>query len=197
MQVATSRNYHHMLGNIDVIDLLDGKQDGDDLSKAGVLPFIREGNSIMFFLMRPVPQRPDLGPPEFQIAKGTRRIREGGQWCDITSRHMPLKDLSRVEDLLTTAVREGQEELGLRVDNIARLYKGRVFAFRSATTGKAKQMLVHAVEVLDRDQFDEPNMEAGSRPECRWLSPEACRMQAREDHYVIVDEFYRALSSRN
>lgn len=63
--------------------------------RAGVIPFIFEGDTLLMLFMRP--SSPDFGGDQFQIAKGKVEDKEGFQ---------------------DAALREGREELGLFKGNV-------------------------------------------------------------------------------
>ena len=63
--------------------------------RAGVIPFIFEGDQLLMMFMRP--SHPDYGGDQLQIAKG--KVEDN-------------------EDTKETALREGREELGLFKGNI-------------------------------------------------------------------------------
>ncbi|MDE3061179.1 MAG: hypothetical protein KGJ06_09220, partial [Pseudomonadota bacterium] len=77
------------------------------ITKAGVVPFLRD--PLRFYLMKPVARHKDLPPPKFQIGKGTRMMRVGGEWQDID---VSVPAGAETEHLAETALREGIEELG-------------------------------------------------------------------------------------
>jgi hypothetical protein len=201
MTGPVSVRYRHIIGDAEVLplyDSLDEELSHPVMSKAGVLPlYIPETGPVRFYVMQPQSSYPDLGPPEFQIAKGTRRMRVSGKWRDISSRDFPITDLSRAEDLLMTAMREGKEEIGLRTENIRRLFWGKRFAFASATQGFERSMMLFVVEVHHPDHFDEPDAYSAKTAARRWLTLAECQELTRPDHRAIVEALVERLCALN
>lgn len=196
MVAPSPYRYKHILGETPIIDMYKERVEvkEESVGKAGVLPFyVKPDGTYMFYLMRPQALHLELGPPELQIAKGTRRIRHSGKWRDVSLRDFPIRDLSRAEDILVTAIREGAEEIGLRTDNIQELYWGKVFAFASASMGGEKYMMVFAANIIDPEAFEEPDDITAKTGECRWVSLKESETQARDDHYSIINEIHTAL----
>jgi len=158
--------------------------------KVGILPFMVTHNQIEILFMRPKAEREALGLPQFQIAKGTRRINISGQWCDMREDDLVYADESFHESLLDTAIREGHEEIGLRAENIVRLFDLGVFYFISASRGTKKPLHLFAAEIKEKHdfaRFEESTSETG------WLTPEAFVEQGRADHVAILQEAMQKL----
>ncbi len=162
-------------------------------NKAGVVPFVRQ-EGFSFFLMKPVSTSPDLGEPPFQICKGTRQYQlPDGSWQDIrdgAGQHADIK-----ETLAATALREGIEELGLKLDNINQLLDMGAFNFSSATTGKTKYMWLFAAEVHAADNFLSDAETTPSTQERKWLNCADFQSIGRKDHVNILAEIERKLIS--
>lgn len=131
-------------------------------TKAGVVPFMR--GPYRYYLMKPVAKNLERGLPEFQICKGTRENQE-----------TPTQ----------TALREGVEELGLKIQNIKQLFDVGLYGFSSATTGKSKEMWLFAAEMKSEDFSDEVESTTAERG---WFSLQEFEVVGREDHrYILRD----------
>ena len=90
-----------------------------------------------------------------------------------------------MESLAETALREGIEELGLRLKNIKQLLDVGPYRFSSATTGKSKEMWLFAAEMASGDFSADV---APTTAERVWLSLEEFDIAGREDHrYILRD----------
>ncbi len=162
-------------------------------NKAGVLPFVREGG-FSYFFMKPVSTSPDLGEPPFQICKGTRQYQmPDGTWQDIRDgigQHADMK-----ETLAATALREGIEELGLKLDNIHQLMDMGAFNFSSATTGKTKYMWLFAAEIRQPDNFLSAAETTPSTQERKWLNCADFGVVGRKDHLYILKAIEASLQA--
>ncbi len=159
---------------------------------AGIVPVEINGKNVRIWLMRPEARKPHLPPPEFQIGKGTRMRRgaEQGGWHDLTETDMPLSDDSTIqaESLLRTAVREGEEELGVLPTNIERLWDVGVFSFTSASTGAAKQMWLYVAALHDVNLLQRPDKQYGHTQECHWLDLSTDLVLIRPDHADVLQD---------
>lgn len=107
-------------------------------TRAGIVPFIRlNEEEIQVYLM--IPSDPDYGGIEPQIAKGM---------------------VDPGEELEFTAIREGEEELGLKKTN---LIGSPVLGWSGEVKGMSDMytMSVYVVEVKDPDDFNKPHYETG------------------------------------
>lgn len=95
-----------------------------------------------------------------------------------------------VEFLAVTALREGIEELGLKLENIKQLYDVGAYDFSSATSGNAKQMWLFAAEMSADDFSDDV---ADSTAGCGWLSLAEFDVAGREDHRYILRDIEKKL----
>lgn len=156
-------------------------------NKSGVVPFTRIDGVFQYYVMKPCGKAPDLGKTTFQICKGTRQfLNKTGSWQDIRSEE--AQDADTKETLAATALREGIEELGLKLDNIVRLWDMGAFSFTSATTGKTKYMWLFSAEVRNRDEFLPKAQVASSTEERRWVSLDEFRVVGRHDHVYILGQ---------
>lgn len=172
----------------------------DDLYLAGVVPFkVTRAHGFEWYVVKPDAKKPDLPPPPFQIAKGTRQMRDGKLWRDIEKEDRPYTTIhggdshELLEPLLHTALREGREELGLDIENIAMLWDAGVHRFASASTQKLKYMQLYPLKLHNDTQFFAPDAEVGKSAECVWL--EADNDTLREDHAAILRDIELFLKS--
>jgi 8-oxo-dGTP pyrophosphatase MutT (NUDIX family) len=128
--------------------------------KAGVVPFLDDGRALFA-----VPSDSHFGGAEPAIAKG----RVDGE-----------------ESVKDAAVREGEEELGLRKSNMA----AEPFLGWSGTlTGldATYKMSVYAVLVKDEDAFDKPDYETKST---HWFTRQEFMTKGRKSQHEIMDKIF-------
>lgn len=178
------------LRRVSVTPLREADEGGESYVKCGVVPFSRDGETVRFYVMKPRGHVPALGAPTFQICKGTRMyFRPEIGWRD-----MPAADVSGLKETLAeTALREGIEELGLKLDNIAALFDLGGFSFSSATTGKEKRMWLFAAALEHDDDFLRDAEIALSTAERRWLTAEEFASLGRPDVRYILPIIERRL----
>jgi hypothetical protein len=169
--------------NFDVISLYDKTVALPAVTKVGIVPFILPSMKIM--VMKPKAEAKHLGEPSFQIAKGTRRIYINENWCDMREDDLRYADESFHETLIGTALREGQEEIGLKSTNIKRLFDMGGFTFVSASRGVVKPLHLFAAEIADENDFSEFEATTG---EARWMTPEEFMAEGRADHAAIIQK---------
>lgn len=157
------------------------------IGKAGIVPFIPDATTEnwRFYVMRPIPKKPELGAPPLQLGKGTRMVQIGSKWKDIRKDQLP-EDATDIEPLAETALREGIEELGLHLDNITRLWDLGPHSFRSASKGEVKWMWLFAARVHDPAHFLPDSAIAKSTAERRWISLGEARGMLRADHVPML-----------
>jgi hypothetical protein len=157
----------------------------DYYTKAGLVPFKRSSDGYVFYVMKPVARQKDLGPPDFQLCKGRRmhwRAEDG--WRDFRD---PVAPAGEKEALAVTALREGIEELGIRLSAISALLDFGPYDFASARTGKGKRMWLFACEMAKADVLPDAEV-AGVTSERRWLSvPEFTAVGRSDHHYILRD----------
>jgi hypothetical protein len=187
---TTATAYVH---NFNIVPLYDNSSAVPQVIKVGILPFtglqgagLQEDFKIL--VMKPFAEKEILGTPQFQIAKGTRRINISGSWCDMRLDDLHYADESFHEPLIDTALREGNEEIGLRAHNIKTLFDLGGFTFISASRGTQKLMHMFAADILNRDDF---GMFESTTSETRWMTPEEFEHQGRPDHVLILREVVR------
>lgn len=122
--------------------------------RSGVIPYyIDDDNEIQMYFMKP--SDPKFGGPDFQLAKG--RIDDG-------------------EDAERTALREGEEELGLKSENIRyHQFVGNHYFNETHT--------VYIARIKDPNNFNTPCYETG---ETRWMTPQQFEDDGRQLHRELV-----------
>jgi len=137
-------------------------------AKSGIVPFtVNDGIIRMLFM---TPSDPFYGGPDPQIAKGG--IDEG-------------------ETSEITAVREGIEELGLRLENVVSVV--RVVEPTAIEPERDYVLEVFAAEVKDPAAFDRPHYETGS---VHWLTIDEFAVIGRPAHRSIVSDIHQFISRR-
>lgn len=128
---------------------------GKKTIRAGLVPFYKDddGQVRMMFMM---PSEEKYGGMVFQIAKG--RVDEG-------------------ENPFQAAVREAEEELGLRSANIKWIKKCGIFL-------NTHHIYVAELDTMDDSDFDEPCFETS---QTAWLTPTEFFRNGRRLHFPIVD----------
>ena len=149
-----------------------------EIRKAGIVPFLRA--PLRYYVMTPAAAKPELGLPEFQLCKGTRMYQAHGVWHDMKG-HVP--DGAPLEDLAATSLREGIEELGLKLSNIAQLVTFGEYRFTSATSRMEVALWMLAAEIKNPDDFGAPH---ASTAECRWMTLSEFHQHGRPDHAHIL-----------
>ena len=160
-------------------------------TKAGVVPFMRS-SPRRYYMMRPASKIAGLGDAPFQICKGTRmHYSDKLGWHDIRK---PADRLPQAETLLQTALREGIEEMGLKLTNITRLIELGAYGFASVTTGRSKSMWLYGAEMISPNDFLPAADIASSTAECRWFGLQEFCAEGREDHRYILSDIDSRLS---
>ena len=152
-------------------------------------------------MYKPVAAHDDLAPPEFQICKGTRRVKNGasdadGKWRDIKKDDYPIGDDIIAEEWVQTAIREGEEEIGLIKDNIEDMLYFGVADYKSQRTEKTKYMHVFACEVIDKNNFAQPDLVEGKTAERKWCDIDWFSKYGRKDHINIISVVNSCLGRR-
>lgn len=131
------------------------------LYRAGIVPYYIENDTL--FMMFMVPSDSQFGGVNPQISKG--KMEEG-------------------ETPEETAVREGEEELGLRRGNILNLFHVGNFMGRTE---------VYAAAIGDRTDFGKFNFETRKT---MWLTEEQFDQQGRDLHKPVVKAVVRAIKKK-
>jgi len=126
--------------------------------RAGVIPFIEENGEVHMLFMKP--SIPKFGGDSYQIAKGKKE--EG-------------------ESMEDTALREGQEELGLFEGNIIRLEEIGVWLGRTT---------FYIAQIKDKELFGDPHHETCS---VKWLTLSEFVNEGRSLHIPIVKAAHRRI----
>lgn len=167
-------------------DALADAEPRKHINKAGIVPLIEE-NCIQIMLIKPRPKKKDLGPPSWQLIKGTRMVRTSTGWEDFKPIDKKVNE-TLLEPLLCAALREGMEEAGLMLENIASLGSLGVYDFKSATTGDKKSMELFALLMKDKDSFYWPDENHKYTIDLKWFDlhnlPEDIRPDALD---IILD----------
>ncbi len=186
---------HSFLQQRSVISLVAGEAvSSAHILKAGVVPFIRlekkegqqaEQGAFLYFLMKPVARHERLAPPAFQLCKGTRMTREREAWRDLRDGEEAGVE---AEAVAVTALREGIEELGLRLEGIVKLLELGPYRFSSAKTGRKRHMWLFAAEMESMESFQPDAEVAPTTAERQWLSLAEFDIVGRNDHrYILRD----------
>jgi 8-oxo-dGTP pyrophosphatase MutT (NUDIX family) len=131
--------------------------------KFGAVPWFQKNNRI--FMMFMVPSNRNFGGDRPQIAKGGQDAGE-----------------SRIH----SAVREAQEELGLKASNIKQLLPQ---AVTETVQGDdhSYQLTVYAVEIKNAEDFDQPHYETGS---VHWMTLEDFLIRGRQNQASVVRKIH-------
>lgn len=135
--------------------------------KAGFVPYqIYLGVPVFMFM---IPSDPRYGGPDPQIAKGM---------------------IDAGEDELTAAMREAEEELGLRQSNIIS------HTIKHVTNDKkgAVSMSIYMGQVKSIRDFDKPHYETGS---IHWLTLDQFKKVGKVSHLHIVEMIHGLLTKQS
>jgi len=161
--------------------------------KAGIIPFVREAGEIRYLMMKPVAKKGALTPPSFQICKGTRMyLHRGSGWRDMKAGDEPVEGK---EPLVVTALREGIEEVGLKLEAIASLQDVGPHKFSSETTGKNKYMWLFTAELGSAEALLPVAEVAHTTAERGWLTLAEFSQTGRIDHRAIISDIENRLLS--
>lgn len=136
--------------------------------RAGLIPYLRGEDGVYRYLMM-VSSDAKFGGPRPMISKG--KIEEG-------------------EDELGCAIREAEEELGFKRDNVRGDFI-HVFAGRIELFSGAYDLTVYGVQILDRYDFDKWCDETEFTT---WMTLESFKVKGRKDHVRFVEELERKIS---
>lgn len=161
------------------------------INKAGIVPLV-EDKTVQILLIKPRPKKKDLGPPSWQLVKGTRMVQTDSGWQDFKPIDKRV-DESLLEPMLCAALREGIEEAGLQLDNIASLGSLGVFDFISATNGDKKSMELFALLIKDKQAFDWPGENHAHTIDVKWFDIHNLPDDMRPDAKVIVEQIRQKL----
>jgi 8-oxo-dGTP pyrophosphatase MutT (NUDIX family) len=138
--------------------------------RAGLIPFLRDENGKVHYLMM-VASDPKFGGPRPMISKGK---------------------IERGETPLGCAIREAEEELGLKQRNLRgpfhELFEGRVELYSCAYN-----LYVFGAEIQDRYDFDKWCDETSHT---EWHDLESFRSCGRRDHITFVEKLEEVLTQQ-
>lgn len=188
-----NKEYHSKRNYPQLILLRDGKKEIEQVTKVGIIPFIPHEEDALwqYKLMKPHAEPGHPGnAPEFQIAKGTRRINMGGGWCDMRDDDLLNADPVFYENLVDTALREGREEIGLKRSNVRRMYDIGVFSITSARKRIQKRVHVFAAYMISADDFGDFESKTA---QTEWMTMARIEAEGREDNIPILRNVHEAL----
>lgn len=170
----------------------------DEIDKAGTVPFFRdEKGQFHYYVMKPKPTKSELGPPEWQLAKGTRQYcSEDGKWFEVKDSSPDNFAHLKPESFARAAVREAKEELNLDPRNIAQLYDLGISKFISESKRTEKEVVMYAAEVIN-SKIEALNVADKNCPtaECAWMTLEEFKTKGvgRKDHANILESMEKSL----
>jgi 8-oxo-dGTP pyrophosphatase MutT (NUDIX family) len=189
-----NKEYHSKINYPRLILLREKQSEPELVTKVGIIPFLphTEEGEWQFMLMKPHSElgHPGGAAPEFQIAKGTRRINMGGGWCDMRDDDLINADPIFCENLIDTALREGEEEIGLKRNNIVKLFDMGVFSIVSARRGFRKPIHIFAAEMNQAHDFGEFEPKTA---EVVWITSQQIKSGIRGDHVIILQSVHERL----
>lgn len=188
---ATIQDYLQQHTVLSIVPTIALTQPPDKILKIAIIPFVKK-LGLEYYFMKPRASKSELELPDFQICKGTRmHYFEGIGWRDIQS-GFPIESLREL--LVETGLREGIEELGLKLSNINQLFDIGAYNFSSASTGELKQMWVFAAEIVDVEDFLPENEIEEKTAQRAWLSAGEFVKIGRIDHRPIIADIDKKLS---
>jgi 8-oxo-dGTP pyrophosphatase MutT (NUDIX family) len=136
------------------------------VEKAGIIPYRHDGRELRMMFM--ISSDPKYGGPLPQISKGYVDP------TDKSSKH--------------AAIREGEEELGLKLDNTT-YQEQSVYNVLKGTIQDEKEytFALYAVEVKDEFDFNQPHFETGA---VVWMTAEQFMNGGREAHKELVKQAF-------
>lgn len=161
------------------------------LNKSGLVPYHTETGEVL--LMKPVAKHKDLNPPGWQIAKGTRMMQHGNHWHDMKKPSADF-DAEKAEPLACTALREGIEEAGLKLQNVKSLKDCGTQTFYSASSGNQKQMAVFLCYVKNKNDFHGAHKIAATTAETAWFPLNSLPSDVRQDNIAILELIRKTLA---
>lgn len=158
----------------------DGEGGG---TRGCLLPFLAQtGHLRRYYLMKPQARHKHLEPPLFQLCKGKRMTKRVGGWKDAEEGDEGM----HLESLPATALREGIEELGLRLDAIESLHAAGGYMFDSVSGKERRRLWLMAALMRPQAEFDEPDADAADTESCTWLTLDEFAACGRKDHIDIL-----------
>jgi 8-oxo-dGTP pyrophosphatase MutT (NUDIX family) len=150
-----------------LITLLESNSFKKDTTKAGVLPYFRNGDKVEFLFMKS--SNPEFGGPDFAISKG---------------------HIDAGEHPAQAALREGAEELGLKWSNI--IPRTSKVGWIGKITGLTSTyvMTIFTFQVKSKTDFNTPHYETG---ETKWMTAEEFSKIGRSNQKHIVEHIAAAI----
>ena len=159
-----------------------------EVNKAGIIPLYKK----KMLLIKPWAKKKHLGPPPWQLIKGTRMYRSSFGFKDY-KKASDIESEQQLEPLLCTALREGMEEAGLKLENIDGIAPLGTHSYRSISTGKEKFMALYALEMKSKTNFDWPDAHHPVTEEMEWFNPNKLSDDVREDAADIIKQVTQTL----
>lgn len=133
--------------------------------KSGMIPYVIEDGEPLFLFM--IPSNPAYGGSKPSISKGHV---DGGESTE------------------QAAIREAEEELGLKRSNI--IPDSIQLVWHSTLTGDTESydFFVYVCRVTSKADFNEPHYETGST---HWLTAKEFENKGRRTHVTIVNSAYK------
>ena len=131
--------------------------------RAGAIPYYRENGKIYMLFF--IPSDAAFGGTKYQISKG--HLDEG-------------------ETTTEAAVREAEEELGLKKSNIKTIKLGSIDEIEGMS--KSYELYTYLIEVNNKNDFGPTTFET---KETKWLTFEEFQKVGRGSHLGIVKSVYR------
>jgi len=129
--------------------------------RAGTVPYYIEDDGVIKFLfMTPIEEDQRYSGSSFQIAKGKQEENE---------------------PLIETAMREAEEELGLRRNNILNFFKAGTFLGRTD---------IYIAKIMDPEAF---NTVTDETDEVMWLTLDEFLDIGRDIHKPVMEEIYNII----
>lgn len=153
------------------------------INKAGILPIYKQ----KVLLIKPKEKKKHLGAVPWQLIKGTRMFQSKDKWQDYDDLSRP-PEAKTLEPLLCTALREGIEEAGLILKNIAFVGLLGDHAYQSTTTGKEKIMQLFAVGIEDKKAFHWPDKKHPVTDVMEWFDAGNLPSDTREDAVAVIQQ---------
>ncbi len=180
-------NQQQFISTLPLHLLHTSSEDDVPIAKAGIIPFVCSdvNTPLRYYVLKPVPKRPDLGDPGYQLCKGTRLLYHNDSWKDMHE-FKPVPENAVQEPLIETAIREGIEELGIELENLAALYQLGLFSFVSEKTGRTKKVWLYACNIEEKKQFQPLEDVQEYTQDRKWCTLKEFATIGRPDHVTML-----------
>jgi hypothetical protein len=171
--------------------------DNKSFNKAAVIPFYKdESGDFHFYWMKPESrEESNLPAPKWQLCKGTRMFNRGEEWVDFKPPRSAPAEGDWLETLPQTALREGAEEIGLRMDNISQILLWGDDHILAQTDGRLISLWVTLVEVKDKDAFDAPDTIEAKTTAREWIKSGERTEEITDSHLAVVNRILPTLQN--